>query len=82
MFSRILARQAIRAAGAAGALAGTTALARVALSEPAQPLNKLRDKDFTLAEHYHGKVRVRVLKVCCTADPTHAACCACAFARS
>jgi len=62
-----------RAAAAAAAAASASALALVAQGTSdcrSQPdgLRSLRSKDFTLTEHYHGKARVRVLRVQHNAD--------------
>lgn len=61
-----------RVAAACGAAASASALAvasqaSACISKP-DGLTKLRDKDFALVEHYHGKTRVRVLRVQHTAQ--------------
>eukprot|EP00310_Coccolithus_braarudii_P013739 CAMPEP_0183340774 /NCGR_PEP_ID=MMETSP0164_2-20130417/7208_1 /TAXON_ID=221442 /ORGANISM="Coccolithus pelagicus ssp braarudi, Strain PLY182g" /LENGTH=329 /DNA_ID=CAMNT_0025510959 /DNA_START=38 /DNA_END=1027 /DNA_ORIENTATION=- len=67
MFARA-ARHAVRAGSA---IAGAATLARVCHAEEAQPRTQLRSQDFPLAEHYHGKTRVRVLKVRRDAQQKH-----------
>jgi len=54
--------QRVAAAASASALAAVAAQASGCVSKP-DGLTRLRDKDFRLAEHYHGKTRVRVLRV-------------------